>query len=493
MFLYRTKLAHQAGLLVVVPLIFEICCITWFYTVLSSMESSLAREAQAKKTISQLTDLMSSVVQLQIIMGECGFDRETFSLKYPKYSQTVRSQCRKLKELVKDDRQSLVLAKQATHYAYRVIDMAEQLKDSFNPDMSFTFAEFLHDGDFWMEAFYAIRMHSRLTDKLVDHCNAEVAQIQPLAARQREELRIAVTLLLTFNILIAMVLAIHFSSTTVKRLRLLMTNINRFKTGDLQLEQISGADEIAALDRSFRQMAQAKNRSERLRRDMVAMVSHDLKTPLSGTAGYVSLMIEGVYGEPPDEFSGVLARIQSELNRLMRLANDLLDIEKIESGSMELDMDEYEVEDIVDSSIETVRVIAEAKQISLSIACTDDLTLNCDSDRIIQVLVNLLSNAIKYSKDESKVEIIVQPEPRAVRFSVTDQGDGMALETQSIVFDRYKLIEQDRSLGAMGRGLGLSICKKIVELHGGEICVESEPGKGSCFWFTIPRKESVNE
>lgn len=226
---------------------------------------------------------------------------------------------------------------------------------------------------------------------------------------------------------------------------------------------------------------------DRLKADFVAMVSHDLRTPLNSVQGFLELLGAEAYGNLNEEGYDSLEITEASVKRLIALINDLLDLEKMESGMLELRIAKTNLKTILTSSIGSV--ISFAKQVDVEVKISNDasLVLDADSDRLVQVVVNLLSNAIKFSPKGSQVSIDVEKMSDSVRVNIRDRGRGVPEKMRESIFERFKQVELNDERKKGGSGLGLAICKAIVERHGGKIGVE--PGAeqvGSVFWFTLP-------
>ena len=227
------------------------------------------------------------------------------------------------------------------------------------------------------------------------------------------------------------------------------------------------------------------NRIERMKQEFIAMVSHDLRSPLASIQAFHEVLERGVYGELNQAGSTSLHNIDASVARLMNLVGDLLDTEKLEAGSMSLDFENFEIADLLNESVNSVSDLAQAKQIEISTK-TETVSLFGDKERLVQTLVNLLSNAIKFSNQNSSVELNVRQDGENTRFEVTDRGRGIPQDRIQTVFDRFSQVDAADSKNRQGSGLGLAICRAIVLEHHGEIGVDSKVGEGSTFWFTIP-------
>lgn len=223
---------------------------------------------------------------------------------------------------------------------------------------------------------------------------------------------------------------------------------------------------------------------ERQREEFVANVSHELRTPLSLIKGYVETLLDGARDNPEvaDRFLKIIER---NTNRLDLLIQDLLTISALESGRMKLDLQPVELHGLVEHVFTHLHAKAEGKKVSL-LNELPALTANGDANRLDQVLTNLVDNAIKYGRAEGRV--IVGGTKRAdgrLEVFVRDDGPGIPVEALDRVFERFYRVDKARSRDQGGTGLGLSIVKHIVQAHGGEVRVESEPGKGATFFFTL--------
>jgi PAS domain S-box-containing protein len=236
-------------------------------------------------------------------------------------------------------------------------------------------------------------------------------------------------------------------------------------------------------------------RIDRLKQEFVAMVSHDLRTPLSSIRGTLSLLSEGVYDPKSEMGKKRIADAEISIDRLVNLIGDVLDIEKLEAGQMTVDLDVVSLSQVVDESIEAVRGVAEQQKITLETKIIDgeDVDVLGDNDRLVQVMVNLLSNAIKFSPQGSSVKIEVKADGGMNEMRVVDRGRGIPANNLEIIFERFKQIQSDDGKRGKGTGLGLAICKAIVSAHNGTIGVESKEGQGSTFWIKLPRYQDPED
>ncbi len=223
---------------------------------------------------------------------------------------------------------------------------------------------------------------------------------------------------------------------------------------------------------------------EQLKQEFLSTVSHELRTPLTSIRGALGLLTSGAVGALSGEVVEVVAIAERNAIRLIALINDLLDLERLETGRIELRFGPVAVGSVLRRALESVGAFAHEHGITIEVPEVS-ATIWADADRIVQVLVNLLSNAAKFSPPGSAVTIGVAPGAQWVEFRVADRGRGVPAASRSVIFERFQQVETSDARQKGGTGLGLAICKSIVEQHGGTIGVESEEGVGSTFWFRV--------
>lgn len=232
---------------------------------------------------------------------------------------------------------------------------------------------------------------------------------------------------------------------------------------------------------------------DQLKNDFVSLVSHELCTPLVAIKGATDNMLSGSAGEMTPLQKEYLALTRRNIERLHRLITDLLDISRIEAGVMRVNMQETDLLALINDTARLFREAAAQKGVALSVAANAPLPLlRADPDRIIQVVSNLIGNALKFTPSGGSVSIAAFRQDESVRVDVSDTGAGIPPQDLEKVFDKFYQVERPQGQGRpKGTGLGLTICKGIIEKHGGRIWVVSELGKGSTFSFTLPDRKSV--
>lgn len=227
-----------------------------------------------------------------------------------------------------------------------------------------------------------------------------------------------------------------------------------------------------------------KKQAERLKQQLIDMVSHDLRTPLTSINNVLSLMAMETYGPLSDKALNKLQIAQAESGRLINLVNNLLDYERLEGGQLHLDLHSVDPGDLIARCILSMSDLAAKKSIKLEPDIQTNVNIELDENRIVQVLINLIANAIKFSKNDTSITVSIKQESNGVTFGVQDQGPGISEADQGRLFNRFSQLRETNA--ADGAGLGLAICKQIVELHNGKIGVTSDGKSGSYFWFSLP-------
>ncbi len=224
---------------------------------------------------------------------------------------------------------------------------------------------------------------------------------------------------------------------------------------------------------------------ERMKREFIATVSHELRTPLTSIRGSLDLLKGGVFGQLPPGAEEAATIALRNTARLITLINDILDLERLDSGKLELHFGRADAGAMMLAAVEAVRAFAVQNDVRIDVQPSAE-TVRADADRIVQVLVNLLSNAVKFSAPGSAVRLDARQEDGEIIFRVEDHGRGIPHDYLQRIFDRFQQVESSDSRTKGGSGLGLAICKAIVEQHNGSIGVISEEGSGSVFWVRLP-------
>jgi signal transduction histidine kinase len=247
----------------------------------------------------------------------------------------------------------------------------------------------------------------------------------------------------------------------------------------IAIENVRLFDEIQDKSRQLEEASQHKSQ-------FLANMSHELRTPLNAILGYTELMTDGAYGEPSENMLGVLKRLEANGKHLLGLINDVLDLSKIEAGQLVLELSDYCIQDIAQTVRNTLEPLAADKKLGFKVEVAQQLPSgHGDGRRLTQVLINLVGNAIKFT-DAGEVAIKAEAHSGSFHVSVRDTGPGISSADQARLFQEFQQADNAITKKKGGTGLGLAISKRIIEMHGGRIWVESQPGQGSTFAFTLP-------
>jgi signal transduction histidine kinase len=247
----------------------------------------------------------------------------------------------------------------------------------------------------------------------------------------------------------------------------------------IAIENVRLFDEIQDKSRQLEEASQHKSQ-------FLANMSHELRTPLNAILGYTELMADGAYGEPSEKMLGILKRLEANGRHLLGLINDVLDLSKIEAGQLELELSDYSIQDIAQTVRSTLEPLASDKKLAFKVEMAPELPPGRgDGRRLTQVLINLVGNAIKFT-DAGEIGIKAEANNGSFHVAVRDTGPGISAADQTKLFQEFQQADNAITRKKGGTGLGLAISKRIIEMHGGRIWVESQPGQGSTFIFTLP-------
>jgi signal transduction histidine kinase len=232
-------------------------------------------------------------------------------------------------------------------------------------------------------------------------------------------------------------------------------------------------------------------RANRVKSMFLASVSHELRTPLNAIINLTKFVGLGMYGAVNDEQTDILGKVEARSKHLLKLINDVLDISKIESGSLELFVESgVRIDEIVGSAVDTAQSLLPGKPVKIVCEIEPDLpTLTGDGQRIQQIILNLLSNACKFT-EEGQIQVRAYVENGEIIISITDSGPGIAPDNHALIFEAFRQTKEGLRKGE-GTGLGLPISRRLAEAHGGRVWVKSALGKGATFYVALPLETSL--
>jgi signal transduction histidine kinase len=283
---------------------------------------------------------------------------------------------------------------------------------------------------------------------------------------------------------VSLAVARLFARGMTQPLRDMASAARRMETGDYSVRvQTRSRDEVGKLATAFNRMSEELANLEKSRRDLVANVSHELKTPITAIRAHLENLLDGVEQPDPATIEVMLAQVE----RLGRLVDQLLDLSRLESGEIPLRIEQLPLHPLVDDLISEIDVALSGRGVRVDNDVPTDLpALSVDRERVHQVLFNLVDNAVRFTPEGGRVTVSARRRNGSVEVAVSDTGAGIPPEHLPRLFERFYRADPARARGDGGTGIGLAIARSVVEAHGGQIRAESEPGRGSTFTFDLP-------
>ncbi len=485
---FNLQLSHKALILVAVPLAFELIFIGTLVFSIGRAQEAIRKEKHSVNVLGTANDLLRNLIDCPLaIYMYCTTRSDKVYERYKDITQGIPRQISDLKILLRDSPNRKEAINRVTTIGNGIATLLAKASEGMNDKEGMK--HFGHDFAGITGTLSDLTKELRLFVK-----EQEAVERLDVDAEKRTQdmVNYCIAFGVIANVVLAVSLAVYFNRGTNRRLLVLMDNTERLSMNQSLHERIGGGDEIGRLDHVFHNMAEALAEAARRKQELVSMVSHDLRTPLTSVQASLTLLSEGVLGSLPAKAHKEVTNAENNTTRLINLINDLLDIEKMEAGQLRIDCHDTDIVPIFERSSEAVKAFADKQNVNIKIVDTP-LTIYADGDRIIQIIVNLLSNSIKFSPAESTVTLEAAPaENNFVELRVIDQGRGIPASFVNNLFARFQQVDQiGDSKKKGGTGLGLAICKSLVELHGGEIGVRSVEGHGSTFWFKIPAQKPV--
>jgi len=484
----RSKILHKGLALVIVPCIIDGVFCWQLYDVLSRTEQIVAEEEKRAQVIAlanQVITLYAGVAgQLSSYMmsrdpgtlASAEAQRLELRKHYERLSDATKNGAPEDKDVhakIEHIRQmgdrELLLMQQLGSGQNRAGD---SMVDLINRFQSPSFRSF-------------IKSAGGATTELSSFTTSQQDKVDHLRAREEASKRSVKQLVfygIVGNSLLALIGALLFLTNITSRLAILVENARRLPKQLPLVTHVKGTDELTYLDNVLHEAAKELKNSAEQRQYLMQMVAHDLRSPLMSAQVALEVLLDPRAGELSDVAKRQIEALKRNMTRLTALTNDLLTIDKLEAGKLELDLENVCVRLPVEEAMQTLLDLARQKNIELHNECTQDL-VRADRGRMLQVLTNLLSNAIRFSPQGAPIIVASTLDAGFVTVKVIDKGPGISKADQKKIFSKF--FQLDNGTGK-GFGLGLAICKLITEAHGGTIGVTSNPGEGSCFWLKIP-------
>lgn len=338
-----------------------------------------------------------------------------------------------------------------------------------------------------IEMFRKAGTNSERVMNMVRGQQIRLDEIRKREAEQQQQLKNLIAYGVIGNFVLALAIGLWFLRNITARLSVLVDNAQRLPKGVELNKRVAGNDELSYLDGALHDAARDLKSASEHRQYLMQMVAHDLRSPLMSAQVALNILVDDRLGELPELAKRQIESLKRNISRLTNLTNDLLTIDKLEAGKLDIAATDLSVADVVDEAISSLADLAKQKKIDLVNECSG-FYMKADRGRILQVLTNLISNAIKFAPAETPVVIACSAQNDQVRISVKDSGPGIPESDRETIFSKFYQLNNGTGKGF---GLGLAICKLIVEAQNGKISVTSEPGNGSTFWFTLPQSTAA--
>lgn len=478
----RFTLARKGVLFVFVMLMVELLLLGSLSVLLAQSEEELWKESHANALLSECDDLIrlfydagSSLVAFAATRDELAAARFRHTV------ETIPAQVETLHTLN-------LVGRQPDPAITKIEEMAEKSVALLNRTNKVveqsSKVEFLVPDEGRREVKEQLAQLVTALGEFADTQRKRKKELSGRVAQTRLRVKQSIAVTAGMNVLLAIVAVAWLMQTISKRLDNIVSNTHRLKTREPLNPALPGTDEIAHLDRVFHEMADGLEETARLKEEFLAVISHEIRSPVSSITMLLEMMTAGSFGTLNEWEQQRVKGAEHSAKRVIDLINSLLEIQKYDQGLMELNIKSCLIKPVIEHATRTVFTLAERKNIKVLHQEVSG-EFFADPLRIEQVLINLIANAIKYSPEGTTINVIVEKQDEFIEFGVQDNGPGIPLETQGDLFGKFQQVGTNYDQNSSG--LGLYICKSIVEGHQGEIGVQSEPGKGCLFWFKIPR------
>lgn len=478
------KLLYKLALVSLVPLIFIVIFVTSLTYMLRLAEQDIQNETHSKFIVAEANDLLRSFLDsgTALYMYDLS-DSPTFLNKFNDLRDSIPRKIRTLRSMVRGNPkqlQSLDRIEQLTNAQMKILGEATLLLSEGRSVAKI--ADSKQELNNLLTEMMAETQRFSKEEEEHNVANPEAT------ARTRTQIQYLLTGGVVVPFLISFFVITALNAALVKRVLVMVRNTENVARGAPLEEPVGGGDELELLDQGIHKMAEDLAEAARRKQELVSMVAHDLRTPLTSVQLALSLLkMRATTEKMSDNSIKQLNTAEHSTRMLLNLIMDLLDIEKMEAGKMVMDKADTVLQQACDEAVDSVEQFARKHKVELEVVDTAQV-IYADHDRIVRVLINLLGNSIKFSPEGSKITIDSEALDDCTEVRVSDQGRGIPPEFVDKIFDRFQQVNPGDKQEKKGSGLGLAICKAIVEGHDGEIGVVSELGKGSTFWFRIPHK-----
>ncbi|HEY9868606.1 MAG TPA: HAMP domain-containing sensor histidine kinase [Candidatus Obscuribacterales bacterium] len=480
----RARIFHKGLIILLVPLLFELAVAAAMLHLQLYYYDSVQAEVVRKQVIFHTNELWYECTAGTTDRTGAAFLESVNPSR--SHSFNAYKQYHILKRLIADDSAQSERLDNIMEYTRRVDALCKQLKPLPASEGPRSYLHALGTNlrvvrDVMEEAF---AFHDQIR-RFREYELARSAQATEKVHRIAHVIQMVLAVAVVGSVIIAFILFRYFMQGIYSGVRRLMDNIERFKSGRALSPVLQTGDEIALLDARFHEMADEVGAAQAARQRFVSAISRQFRAPMDSVREYLHGLKSGQYGGVPDKVCSRAERAERSLERLLVLLDDLLRLDTRVTAGLDINPRPVNVRDLVRASIDAVSAYAD--KFGVSVQSSDcDFIVCADPDRIVQVLVNLLSNAVKFSPAGASVDVSACSRDKEIEIRVSDRGRGIPAALQQTIFERFAQVEAADASEKGGTGLGLPICKQIVELHGGTIGVESQEGMGSTFSIRLP-------
>lgn len=483
---YKPGIFRKAMMLVIVPLTLATMLLTGIGQVINEQEAALINEHKQTEVATYINRMMSMGVVSYGFMGNyLLYGKPTDHQQGLYYRGMAERQYENLYQLVKDDEEMRKLLDRLknlgdTEYK-RFVEMRPYMTQENLQDEMELYNSVM---PFWK---FAIHRQEEFL-KLSEAEQARLKAARQAQAQQHQRVEGIITGGLIGSLFLSFILVFLFGRDISSRMQQLTYNSTRLPLREPLKPQVPGTDEISYLDFVLHDVADQLDKVWKQRTTIMKMVARDLREPLILVQGTLRALYMQVGNETSALGNRQLNSARANVDRMLGLVDDLLTIENLESGRIELQMSDFEITEVIDQAITSVQSLALQRKVTL-INKVKPLVVTADRQRLVQVLVNYLGNAISHSPPDTTISVTHQVTTYQTEIYVNDSGPGLSDENKIKVFDRFFQTADSKTRGK-GYGLGLAICKMIIAAHGGKVGVVNAESGGCAFWFSIPKEQS---
>lgn len=484
------KIQTKGYLLIGIPLTLQLCITAVLFAENIAANKKIAEESFARRVVGTANLVHQLVDNSFVSIATLRFS--DVQEKVAAIKRSVKTGDRLIGELKDMAPQAGKSRKLIDDYVVAVENLQRLLKDQLGAntgsEVKGRYAGFFSEADFNFEVFITLGRVARTADALQKQYAAQAKDDTTRGVKQ-QHLQFLLLSAMLVDVLLAVALAVYYGRSTVSRLNLLMSKVDKFSKGEIDFQEVPGNDEITDLNERFRIMAIERNNAEHERSALLQTVSHDIRGPV----GTVNLAVAGLLRAhkklDEKEIDRRLSILSQECTRLVDLCSTFLDLESINEKNKILKIEENNARALLEKASNAVSELLSSKEQNIEIVCDEALSVTCDAERAVQILVNILSNASKFSPENSSLQLSARPYSEGTIFSVKDSGPGISEEESSVLFERFSQLKNSRGMG--GSGLGLWICKQLTDWHGGRIYCAPAPEGGTVFSVEFPDKKDV--